>query len=227
MAYAVVDELKSEIGKASVLDDEKLQRLLDSSSNMIDKFCNRPDGFLDDDLASARTYVGTGGTAQWIDECTAVTLVEVKDSPSDTTFVSWAADDFFLATGDPEFPNLNRLPRTLVIVSAIGDFQIFTSGTYTGLRGFRRVPMARGVPTVQITANWGYSTSIPDVIKQATLAQSSRWYQRGKSGWARATAQPEFGQLRFTGNVQSVLDEDIRAMLVASRMVMPAVGRRP
>jgi hypothetical protein len=227
MAYATVEELRGEIEKTGVTTDDKLQRLLDSTSDMIDKFCNRPDGFLGDTTATARTYVGTGGAVQWIDECVEVSTVEVKDAPSDTTFVTWAAGDFFAATGDPDWPNLNKLPYTLIIVSATGNYNLFTSGTYTGLRGFRRAPMGRGVPTVQITAKWGYSVSVPNVIKQACLTQASRWYQRGKSGWARAIGQPELGQLRFSGNVQSILDEDLRAMLVASRMVLPAVGARP
>lgn len=226
-AYGTVIELRGQIKKLGATDDVELALLLDGTTDLIDRFCNRPDGFFADINASARTYVGTGGTAQFIDECTVVTLVEVKDSPSDTTFVTWAAADWFEATGDERFPNLNRLPRTLIIVSAVGEFQNFTSGTYTGLRGFRRVPSARGVPTVRITANWGYSVAIPPVIKQACLAQSARWYTRGKSSWARSTGQPELGQLRFTGNIQSVLDEDIRGMLVASRMVVPAIGRRP
>ncbi len=225
-AYATVVELRGQINKTKTTTDVELALLLDAVSDSIDKFCNRSDGFVSDVTESARTYTGSGSTVQWIDECTAVTLVEVKDSPSDTTYDSWVAADWIAATGDPENPDFNRTPFHFLVVSAVGDFELFTSGTFSGRQGFRRMQMGRGVPTVRITGNWGYAATVPGTIKEATIAQAARWYKRGQGAWSNILANREQGQLAFGRSIQASLDPDIRFMLVGSRLVVPALGRR-
>lgn len=225
-AYATVKELRSQINKAGTTTDVELALVLDAASEAIGKFCNRPDGFVSIVNATARIYTGDGSAIQWIDRCTSVDLVEVKDSPSDTAYVSWAAADWIAASGDPEKPDFNGLPLTFIIVSAVGTFSTFTSGTFVaGLRGFR--PSAafthRGVPTVRITAAWGEETTVPFVVKMATIAQSARWFKRGLSAWQDETATKAFGKLKFKTRK---LDPDIQLMLVDGRLVRPAIGRR-
>lgn len=225
--YATTNELKDQIGKTGVSSDAELEILLDAVSQFIDTFCNRPDGFDAATTATARTYVGSGGVIQWIDPCVQVTQVSVKDSPSDTTYTAWAAADWIAATGDPTTPDFNHTPYTFIVVSAVGDYDTFTSGHYEGLRGFRPdEPQGRGVPTVQVTARWCESDEVPPLIKQATIAQAARWYKRGQSGWADILTMSEFGTLQFRTNVQSALDPDIRAMLTGGRFIRPAIGRR-
>lgn len=225
-AYATVKELRGQINKASTTTDVELALALDAVSEAIDKFCNRPDGFASIVNATARTYTGNGSAIQWIDRCTAVDLVEVKDSPSDTAYVSWAADDWIAASGDPEKPDFNGLPFTFIIVSTVGTFNTFTSGTFfAGLRGFRPSSAFahRGVPTVRITAAWGEETTVPFVVKMATIAQSARWFKRGLGAWQDETATTAFGNLKFKTRK---LDPDIQFMLVDARLVRPAIGRR-
>lgn len=223
-AYATIDELRNQIAKSGTTTDVELALILDGVTNSIDRFCNRPDGFVADIDASARLYSGDGTTIQWIDECTAVTLVEVKDAASDTTFDSWAVADWIAATGDPERPDFTRLPITFLLVSAVGDFATFTSGQFTGLRGFRPArPTTRAVPTVRITSNWGFAVVVPPVIKQACIAQAARWFKRGQSSWADILATTPLGNLRFQTNR---LDPDIQFMLIDGRFMRPAVGRR-
>lgn len=225
-AYATVKELRGQINKDGTTTDVELALILDAVSETIDRFCNRPDGFVSIVNATTRIYTGDGSDVQWIDRCTTVSLVEVKDSPSDTAYVSWVAADWIAASGDPEKPDFNGLPFTFIIVSATGDYATFTSGTlFAGLRGFR--PSAaftnRGVPTVRITANWGEEMTVPFVIKQATIAQAAIWFKRGLSAWQTETATTAFGSLQFKTRK---LDPDIRLMLVDGRMVRPAIGRR-
>ena len=225
-AYATVKELRAQINKAGTTTDVELALILDAVSESIDNFCNRPDRFVSIVNATARIYTGDGSAIQWIDRCTAVNLVEVKDSVSDTTYVSWAAADWIAASGDPEKPDFNGLPFTFVLVSSVGDFSIFTSGTsFAGLRGFRPSTTftGRGVPTVRITANWGESATTPFVIKQAAIAQSARWFKRGLSAWQDETATTAFGSLKFKTRK---LDPDIQFMLIDGRQVRPAIGRR-
>jgi hypothetical protein len=81
----------------------------------------------------------------------------------------------------------------------------------------------RGAPTVQVTAKWGYSVSVPPTIEQACLIQAARWYKRALSSFGDTLASPEMGQMFYT----KPLDPDVRTLLVDGRMVMPAIGGRP
>ena len=226
--YCTAAELKAEIQLASSSDDTHLEDvIIPGVSNLIDRYCNRPDGFIADASASARTYSGSGDTIQWIDECVEVSLVEVKDSPSDATYTSWASADWIACAGNPEYPDYNRTPYRFIIVSSVGDYEVFTSGQYTGLKGFRRGRLKRrGVPTVRITAKWGYSVAAPPIIKQACIAQAARYYKRGKSAWADTTANSTLGAMNFRTNVGSGLDPDIRVMLDGGRFKKPTLGKR-
>jgi hypothetical protein len=78
------------------------------------------------------------------------------------------------------------------------------------------------LPTVEITARWGYALTVPDAIQQATIMQAARWYQRLKASMADTVAGPEFGKLMF----RKSLDPEIQFLLVAGRYVKPTTGRR-
>lgn len=227
MAYITTAQLKTHIGKSKSDDDSIFDVIIDTVSSTVDRVCNREDGFfVADSSASTRTYSGDGGTVQWIDPCTSITLVEVKDAPSDDTYTSWTSDDWIAATGDPRRPDYKRTPYRFIIVSATGDYNTFTSGGYTGLRGFRREFLDhRNVPTVRITAKWGYATTVPNPIKQACLAIGAKWYKRAKSSWAMSSATPELAVLQFIRSNQAMIDGDVYMMLQGSRWIKPAVGR--
>jgi len=78
------------------------------------------------------------------------------------------------------------------------------------------------VPTVQITARWGFATEVPIDIKEAAIMQAARWYKRLQSAMADVLASGELGQLLY----RKSLDPDIRRLLVDGRYVKPVVGRR-
>ena len=224
-SYCTVAELRGQIGKTGTSDDAQLQILIDGASEAIDAFCNRPDGFVADTRASARVYTGSGGPWQRIDECVEITLVAVKDSPDSSTYTSWAATDWVAFAGDPERPEFQPTawgkPYDAIMCTADGDYSTWTSGQYVSRGGFRpSKTVGRGVPTVQVTAKWGYSLGVPPVVKQACLTQAARWYKRGSSAWADTLASPDLGQLMF----RKTLDPDVEMMLVSGRYVKPAVG---
>lgn len=213
--YATYEELKAEIQLNDTDESNRgtIERLLASASAAIDRFCNRPDGFLSDDEASARIYPGSGQPYQLIDECTAVTLVEVKDDITDV-YTAWVPADWIACTGDYHYPDFNSTPYTMIVCEVNGDYSVFTSGRY-GLRRWM-------APTVQVTANWGYATSVPDQIKTATIMQSARWFKRLQGSMSDALASGELGQLLFLKE----LDPDIGLILKAGRFYVPATGRR-
>lgn len=223
MAYASTAELKARISKTGNADDTSLAALLSAAEEAINNYCHRPDGFEADSTATARLYAAHGKPYVLIDECIAITTVAVKDSATDTTYTAWAATDWIAFSGDPENPEFNRLPYDGIMSAAGGDYDIFLSGKFTTLRGFRpSSSVARSVPMVQVTAKWGYSVNVPAVIKEACILQAARWWKRAESSWADSIANGDMGSLQF----RKVLDPDFQMMLKEGRLIRPALGYR-
>ena len=216
MPYCSAADVRNQINKASNADDVAITALIAAAEMAINNFCARPDGFISLATATARKYTGSGMTYQWIDECTSVSKVEVKDTSTDSTYTEWDSTDYILASGDPKYPNFNRTPYTLLIVDPIGDYSNFTGGSFTSQRGFPpESDSVRGIPTVQITAKWGYATAVPAAIKQATITQSAIWYKRGQGAWSKVLAQNEMGQMDY----DTYLDPAVKILIVAGRYV--------
>ena len=220
--YATLDEVKNQIQKGLAGDDAVITALIGAASRAIDNYTNHLDGFVALTSATARLYTGRGGSVQPIDECVEVTLVEVKESAESDDYTAWAATDWLAFRGDPEYPDFNNLPSTMLMVDPTGSEDIFTSGNYTNLRGFASQPdsLGRGVPTVRITAKWGYAVTVPPTIKEAAVIMSARWYKRGQSSWSDTLASGDFGQLQF----RRAIDPDVKFMLSMGRYVKPPVG---
>ena len=217
-SYATVNELKADIQKTKDTDDAALQRILNAAAQTVDNYCRQGEGkpsgardfFLADTTASACTFAGSGQAYQRIPDCVSVTLVEVKDSITDSDYTSWAATDWNLASGSLRHPDFNREPYDLLLTDPNGDYSVFTSGIYLGLSGFPPSgSVMRPVPTVQITAKWGYATTVPDGIAAATIMQAARWYKRLQGAMADTLASAEIGRLLFT----SKIDPDVALIL--------------
>jgi len=207
--YATKAEAKAQFGKTLTDKDDVIDAMISAASICIDGFCNRPDGFVADTSASARVYAGTGEGWQRIEDCTEITLVAVKQSLTDTSYTSWDSSDWIAFTGEAKRPNFNLTPYTAIMCSALGDYSVFTDGTWGDLE----------MPTVQVTAKWGYATTVPAPIKQACITQVVRWLKRGESGWSDVLASAELGQLMY----QKMLDPAVKLLLVGGRYVRPAV----
>jgi hypothetical protein len=231
--YCSVEELRQRMQKEDDSEDATLFNILRAAERKIDQFCNRPDGFVADTTATARHYRGSGRVYQRIDECVEVESVAVKDSPSDDSYEAWdspttnmAGDgDWFAGSGDPEDPDFNSLPYTLVFVDPNGDQSWFTGETYEQRkrgRARRGADIWARVPTVEITAKWGYSVDVPHDIREATAEQAMRWYKRMQGAMADSLASADLGGLMY---VQQ-LDPDIAGILIDGRYVRIATGRR-
>lgn len=232
-AYATVEEFRAEIDKTSTTDDLTIARLLDAATRTIDRFCNRPDGFMADVTASARYFVGSGDTIQWINECASVSALAVKDSPSDDEgdYTTWTLGtvgtttdaDVFPASGDPEVPDYNSTPYTFLVIGSNGAYSLFPSGSFTTRGGFKPAgSRTRGVPTVEVEARWGFALTVPHDIREAAIMQSARWFKRLQSAMADTAASSELGTLLY----RQSLDPDIALILRSGRYIRPAVGRR-
>lgn len=220
MPYATVSDLKNRLNIVSTdtTRDSVMAALLEAAERAINGLCNRPHGFIADATASARYYPGNGADCMRIDECTQITTVAVKDSPTDTGYTDWGAPtttlagdgDWIPATGSADNPEYNRTPYTLLIIDPNGSYSHFTSGVLGG----------RKVPTVKVTARWGYADTVPPQVKEACVVQASRWWKRGESGWADSAANPDMGGLQFRQSI----DPDVKGMLIEARLIVPAIG---
>jgi hypothetical protein len=235
--YGTVADLRARIERTRGTDDVWLLQLLTAASRSIDNACNRRlDGFVTAAVATARTFPGSGLAVQRIDECTSATLVEVKDSPTDTGYTAWAATDWLLFRGDPSWPEFNIPPFDGLMATAGGERAVFTSGQMGAASAMdwafasSRVPSrlshnprgGRAVPTVRVTARWGYADACPAEIHEAAIMQAARWYKRMQGAMSDTLADGELGMLLY----QKSLDPDIRRILIDGRYVRATVGRK-
>jgi hypothetical protein len=183
--------------------DATLEFLITKASRAIDRYCGRyENGFVALDEAEARTFSGSGKAYQMIDECTSVTKLEVKDSPtdSDSDYVEWSTDEYMTFAGDPLWPDFNRSPITGLMVNyADGSYSHFTAGRLGQI----------AMPTIRVTATWGYADTVPASIEEATIIQVARWWKRAESAWSDAISRGDFGQLRYV----NALDPAIKQLL--------------
>jgi hypothetical protein len=221
--YCTLEELRGAIEKNKDTSDATLEMVIEAASRAIDNFCRRKEGFIALATATPRTYAGSGNAVQRIDECTSVTLVAVKDSTTDTTYTAWGAGDWLAGSGDPvHSPDFNRTPYQWIMVDPTGSYDYFTGGRYAWRQGFRPEPLqySRGVPTVQITACWGYATAVPTEVKLACIQQSARWFKRLQSAMADTVGGGDMGVMMY----RKSLDPDIGLVLKDGRFIRPAVA---
>ena len=228
MAYATVAELADMMQlDGHVAVDSILQSWLDAATQCIDFFCNRVrDGFVAVAVAQARYYTGGGKPHLLIDECITVTEVAVKDSATEVTYTAWTSPTTVMAgdgdwipyRGSPSTPHFEKLPYNALMIDPNGQYATFTGGKFTHRGGFRPSSTAhRNVPTIKVTARWGYAATVPAVVHNACMFQAARWYKRGTAGGADAIASRDLGMLMYT----KALDPAIQMLLVESRLVRP------
>ena len=230
--YATVAELKLRIERTRATDDVILLAILTAASRSIDNACNRiKDGFVAA-VSSAREFTGSGRTVQRIDECASVSLVEVKDSIGDATYTAWAGTDWDLFSGDPRTPGFNVGPFNKLMTAYLGNYLTFTGGVTAGSgndpaflsgaagHGVFNPRSVYGIPTVRVTAFWGYALTCPPEIREAAVMQASRWYKRYQSAMTDTLATGETGTLIY----EKSLDPAIKRILVDGRYIRKTVS---
>lgn len=223
MPYPTVADVRRTIAKVLPDKNDELQECLDAAIQLVHDHCNRPDGWEAVSVASARVYPGTGMYYTWIDECVEITAVGVKDSPTDAVYASWSAADWIPFSGAPDWPDFNRKPYVGIMTTPTGNSQVFTSGMFTGARGFRGdSDTMRNTPTVEVTAKWGNSLVLPATIKRAIIIQAARYFKRGESAYQDAVGNADTGGMMM---FRSKLDADVLEILENGRHVRPPIGR--
>ena len=198
--YATLQQVKAAARITDSVDDELLETAIESSSRMIDGYCER------------RFY--TNGTETRYFAATDSYLVDVDDIAGTAITVETSAGldgiyDETWTTSDYQLEPLNRtnagLDFPITRLRAIGDYL------------FPVDPVAHETG-VKITGVFGFATAVPAAVKQATILASLRQYQR----YSSALGVAGFGDM---GAVRVArIDPDIQSMLMPFRKVTHGVA---
>jgi len=198
--YATLQQVKAAARITDSVDDELLETAIESSSRMIDGYCER------------RFY--TNGTEIRYFAATNSYVVDVDDVAGTAITVETSAGldgiyDETWTTSDYQLEPLNRtnagLDFPITRLRAIGDYL------------FPVDPVAHETG-VKITGVFGFATAVPAAVKQATILASLRQYQR----YSSALGVAGFGDM---GAVRVArIDPDIQSMLMPFRKVTHGVA---
>lgn len=192
--YATLAELKAvlRIPSADSGDTAELELAVESASRAIDTATNRR--FWQDGTAVKRYYLAEPRFANTIttaDISTSTGLVVKLDEDADGVYETTLtiADDFYLS---PLNAAANGQPWTRIVKA---------SGSWPTT-----------VPAVEVEAKFGWA-AVPTAVKQATLLQAARFYQRRNAPFGIA-GSPEIGsELRLLAR----LDPDVAVLLSGYR----------
>lgn len=187
--YCTLAELKSAlaIDTLDVVDDTALELAVESSSRMIDDYCDR--FFYQDGTSQspvARYYSPIDMYYVQIDDIITITEIATDEDLSFSWDTVWTTTDFMV---EPINNPRKGWPYNKLL--AVGAY-IFTAGLPQSLR-------VQGI--------WGWS-AVPKEIKTACLIQSSRMFLRRQSPFGIA-GSPELGTVRLLAK----LDADVEALI--------------
>ena len=198
--YATLQQVKAAARITDSVDDDLLETAIESSSRMIDGYCER------------RFY--TAGTETRFYVATNSYLVDVDDLAGTAITVETSAglDGIYDETWTPadyQLEPLNRVNAGLQFpvtrLRAVGDYL------------FPVDPVAAET-SVKITGVFGFGTAVPAAVKQACILASLRQYAR----YSSALGVAGFGDM---GAVRVArIDPDIQSMLMPFRKVTHGVA---
>lgn len=187
--YATVQDMYSAL--PDMLQGDNLYnvlftRLVKAASRLIDRATKRQPGayYVNSDVINY--YSGGGGSAVVypygkpamdngsrvqgvtlrIDElATTPTEIAISQNGSITTYTALASTDYFL--GPDNAVNFSKPFTTVTLDTLNGNYAVWPS--------YRK--------SIKITGKFGYSILVPDLIKQTTITQVGRWFNRSKQGY--------------------------------------------
>jgi len=190
MAYTTTALVKASLGipLAATAEDTAIQAAIDAAEALIDNYTGRTF----ETVTEARTFLPRTAS-----------IVDVDDIATTDSLVMKTDED-----QDGSFETTLTVTTDYVIIKNAAPFRLITNVN----RGW---PLSLyGRPTIEITATWGYGTSVPDNIKQAALLMATRLFQRKASPLGfQAGAISEFGPVRI-----SRTDPDVAALLQGTKL---------
>lgn len=176
--------------------DAILTSLITRASRAIDGHLKRAPGLFYSDTDLTFYFDGSGESQLWIGELAAApTSVAVAEDGNLSTYTAWSSTDYILWPYNA--PSLG-IPYQRLDIDLL-------YGAETHWYAYPK--------NVKIVGKFGFSTTVPDEIKQATIIQTMRWFKRGQQAFQDTGAVLELGQLRYLQK----LDPDVLLLLEEPR----------
>lgn len=200
MSYATLAQVKASlgIGTADTASDTLLNAALAAAEDMIDGYAGRSFGTAGT-AATTRVYATTVADLVFIDDATAITLVETDPGLDGTWQDQWASNDW---QAEPLNGLVGGRVRPYTSLRAVGDYLF---------------PITHEA-TVRVTARWGWA-AVPSQITQATILQAARLFKRADSPLGVAG----FGDMGAV-RVSRYLDPDVELLVAPFRTGSNAAG---
>jgi hypothetical protein len=197
--YVSVAEVKADLPDVDLgtLDDYDyvLGEMITSASRLFDREVGGWENYFSPTTdAETRYYDGSGEIEQPIDPMVSLTSVSVSESGgrSSSNYTDWTEDtDFYVWPYN--YASIGAPIQKLIIDNDSGS-----KGKFYRVR--------KGV---KVTGVFGYSSSVPDDIKQAAKIQVMRWFMRSKQSYQDTSASERLGQMLYTQE----LDPDVARIL--------------
>ena len=200
--YVSVAEVKANLPESGFAAtdstyDAVIGSIVTAVSRLIDREVGRFDNyFVAPVTAATRYYNGTGTDRIWIDDAVSISELAVSEvgGLNSTDYTGYPSTDFIT------WP-YNEAPIRQIMIDRLNGAQSF---------------FPRYRKNIKVTAVFGYSSTVPDIIKQAALIQATRLFMRTKQAYADMGASAETGGMTVNvgGRVPDPqLDNDVRIML--------------
>jgi len=175
------------------------------ASRLIDRHAKVEPGFFYVSTDTTRWFPGTGSAHLWIGRLAAapttvsMALTGIVDGPAGTggTYTALTTADYQLwpANAALEYRPYQRLD--------------IAGSTYTA--------WCAGEKTVKVVGKFGWAAAVSDDLKLITIAETVRYLQRSRQGFADTGAIPEISQLAYTHALDPVTVADLDVFLMAMK----------
>lgn len=195
--YASLSQVKAAARITDTVDDTLLELSIESASRMIDQHCGRRFYTAG---TETRVFVADNSFYCQVDDVagTAIT-VKTSDDLDGVYDTTWAVTDY---QAEPLNRNVNGITFPTTRLRAVGDY-LFPVGWHRS---------NLGEAGVQVTAEFGFGTTVPTDVTHACIISSLRLFKRFDSALGVAGLGPDMGVVRV-----SRVDADVAAILAPFR----------
>lgn len=192
--YTTLAEVKAEIpdGPFSTTDyDAQITSLITVASRLIDKYLGVWPSYFASTSEETRYFDGTGSQEVKVDDLISITSLAVAET-GDTDYTTWTTSDMDYYVRPYNYAGLG-LPISHIVVDHNGD-------------QYSIPPFPKAL---QITGVFGFSSTPPELVAQATRVQVIQWLMRSKQGWQNTGANES-----FLTDTAGKLSDDVKTMLL-------------
>lgn len=187
--YATLAEVKARLGITDSTYDSVLEAVVEAASRGIDNYADRR--FYA--ATETRYFTACDSTYALIDDVVSVTTLATDNDGNRAYGTTWASTDYDLS---PFNAIARGAPYTRIDVAPLGSktFPLYTRA-------------------VKVVGSFGYAAAVPDVINEAALILSARFFRRKDSPLGVA-GFGDLGAIRV-----STVDPDVKTLLAPLRRI--------